>query len=71
MGEAVSYQQLFPAGLQPAGTADSLPVRPAGGQEREAFDLNRGQSIGWFRLQMSTGRIVLGLLVVVALLSAG
>ncbi|RYG19278.1 MAG: hypothetical protein EON96_03315 [Caulobacteraceae bacterium] len=39
-------------------------------QEREAFDLNRVQSIGWFWLQMATGCIVLGLLVVVAAISA-
>ena len=35
-------------------------------QEREAFDLNKGQSIGWFRLQIATSCVVLFLLIGVA-----
>lgn len=35
-------------------------------QEREAFNLNKGQSIGWFRLQIATSCVVLFLLVGVA-----
>lgn len=35
-------------------------------QEREAFNLNKGQSIGWFRLQIVTSCVVLFLLVGVA-----
>lgn len=37
-------------------------------QAREAFDLNRGQSIGWFRLQVVTAAVVLAIVIGVAAL---
>ncbi len=39
-------------------------------QERESFDLNKGQHSGWFRVQMVTICVVLALLVGVAIMCA-